>query len=242
MSAILIEVACLSSVSDGKQSPINLASHQPSTQAKEVGVLALICALRLLAFPLANQIQASPGTEAAFAANVVKVMAARVEPFLLVISSVVFAYLAVMQLARRKIARVVLDAAGTLFGFLLLLQFCKINLLLMAKAGPSSVLLVDVIIYVFYFALVWGWLFWRFDAAEAEEAGLLIALDSEPPPITMFSYYHAMLEAVMHPARLLSSRGLSKRARLLVVFRNIMILDMYAIVLGRFYQLVQNSI
>ena len=224
------------------QSPVNYASHQPSTQAKEVFALVMICILRLLSLPLAPDLKSAPNVESSVVARVVYAIAISIEPYLIIITASVITYMMVMQLTGRTMSRHILDGMGVLLSIFMLLQFTKINLLLITSVGPADVLLTEVVIFLFFFALVWGWILWRIDAATQPAASTIIKLEAEELPITMFDYYHASIESVIFSARLLSIRGATKHARVLVMSRNIMLLDLYALVIGRFYLLVQKVI
>jgi len=229
-------------MTEAEQMPVNLASHQPSTQSKEVAVIALIAFLRLISQPLAARIKTPTGGEAERVAHVVYSWAVILKPYLILIAGSAIAYLTIMQLSRRKIPRRVLDAFGILFTLSMVVQFVKINLLLLGATGPANILLAEVVIFLFYFIFIWGWILWRIDAATKPEANTVIALEAEIPPTTMFDYYHASAQAVMHPIRLLSIRGITKQGRLIVGLHNMMMLDLYAVVVGRFYQLIQQAV
>lgn len=143
-------------MSEPYQAPVNLASHQPSTQAKEVAVLALICILRLLSQPLASDLKTSPGTEASVAVRSVYAMAVSIKLYLTVIVASEISCQAVMQLPSRTMPRRMLDAIGILFAMFILLRFIKIHLLMRVIVGPADVSLPGVVIYVFCFAVMWG--------------------------------------------------------------------------------------
>ncbi len=229
-------------MTETEQTPLNLASHQPSTQGKEICIIAVIAILRLLSQPLAVDIRTSPGGEAERIAQFLYPVAVILKPCLIVIAASAVAYLATMQLTNRKIPRRALDAIGALFTLSMFVQFFKINLLLLAANGPTNLLLGEVVIFLFYFTVIWGWILWRLDAATKPAANTVIALDAEAPPTTMFDYYHASAQAVMHPYRLLSIRGLTKQGRIVVAIHNIMMLDLYAVVVGRFFQLIKQAV
>jgi hypothetical protein len=229
-------------MTETKQSPLNLASHQPSTQSKEVAVIALIALLRLIAQPLAAGVNTSLSGDSGLVAHLVYSWAVILKPYLIGIAGSAIAYLAIMQLTQRKIPRRVLDVFGILFILSMSVQFGKINLLLLTATGPANILLAEAVIFLSYFTVVWGWILWRIDAATKPETNTVIALEAEIPPTTMFDYYHASAQAVLHPIRLLSIRGLTKQGRLVVGVHNMMMLDLYAVVVGRFFQLVQHAV
>ena len=170
---------------------IDLPSHQTNSQAKEVAVMVVIGALRLVMTNLAAALTIRTGSEEHQIKNWIIGMSQDLwHKFTISYLTLVF-FLVIMLMNGRRIPRRFLDVLGIAITITMLVQFIKINLLLLTPSGPRSIVLAQAIVFIIYFGLTWGWIFWRLDAVKKQKIQTVIALDEAEKPITMFDYYHA---------------------------------------------------
>jgi hypothetical protein len=146
------------------------------------------------------------------------------------------------QLLRgRKVAPQILDGLGVWATFNLFVHFIKINLLMFSEAVDPKLLLGQVITYLLFFVLAWGWIFWRLDRVAGPEAQAIVSVPSAADGEGSFDYYYASLMSILE-GRMSMFQGVSRLGKSLVAMHSLMVLDLAAIALARFYQLVQKSI
>ncbi|MEB3257588.1 MAG: hypothetical protein VKN83_04620 [Cyanobacteriota bacterium] len=147
------------------------------------------------------------------------------------------------QLLRgRKISAVALDGLGIWAVINLLVHFVKVNILMLSGAVEPRLLLGQVITYVLFFVLCWGWIFWRLDRIAGPEEQQIINVPSAANQVGTFNYYHDSLMSILDGRKMSLFIGVSRFGKVLVALHSLMILDLAAIALARFYQLVQKSV
>jgi hypothetical protein len=92
-----------------------------------------------------------------------------------------------------------------------------------------------------FFVLAWGWIFWRLDRVAGPEAQAIVSVPSAAEGEGSFDYYYASLMSILE-GRMSMFQGVSRLGKSLVAMHSLMVLDLAAIALARFYQLVQKSI
>ena len=158
-------------------------------------------------------------------------------PSLIVISLMLLAVL-----LRQRIPRIWLDWAAAVFISLnLIIHFLKINLLLLTPASAANLLIGQILTYLVFFVLGWGWIFWRLDRVGRARGGTVVEIVDAGPETSMFDYYHASLMSIVRRSHS-EVIGRSRNGRLLVAIHTFMVLDLIAVALGRFYQLITRVI
>jgi hypothetical protein len=146
------------------------------------------------------------------------------------------------QLLRgKRIAPQVLDALGVWVILSLFIHFVKINLLMLTNAINPKLLLGQVITYLLFFVLAWGWIFWRLDRVAGPADQQIVDMPSASSDRGSFDYYYSSLMSVLE-GKTSRFNGISRLGKILVSVHSLMVLDLAAIALARFYQLVQKSI
>jgi hypothetical protein len=141
----------------------------------------------------------------------------------------------------KRVAPLLLDVFGIGVIVSLLMNFVKINLLMLAEAVSPPLLLGQVITFLLFFVLAWGWLFWRLDRVAGDRDQQIVDMADTTNDGGSFDYYYSSLMSLLE-AKSSKFNGVSRLGKLLVAVHSLMVLDLAAIALARFYQLVQKSI
>lgn len=210
-------------------------------QCWEVHVFALLGALRIAMLWFADALQAlRTGLGVPFSQLATQFAVVLRTPMVLLYGLVLL--LLYGQLLRgRKVAPQILDGLGVWATFNLFVHFIKINLLMFSEAVDPKLLLGQVITYLLFFVLTWGWIFWRLDRVAGPEAQAIVSVPSAAEGEGSFDYYYASLMSILE-GRMSMFQGVSRLGKSLVAVHSLMVLDLAAIALARFYQLVQKSI
>jgi hypothetical protein len=145
-------------------------------------------------------------------------------------------------LLRRPIPRRWLDVVvGTFITFNLIFHFLKINLLLLTPPASPQLLMGQLLTYLVFFVLAWGWIFWRVDWVGQSKPGGVIEVADAGDHHSMFDYYHASLMSIVRRSHS-EVIGKTRNGRMLVAIHTFMVLDLIAVALGRFYQLITKMI
>ena len=146
------------------------------------------------------------------------------------------------QLLRgKRIAPLILDGLGAWAIVNLLFHFVKINLLMLSAAVEPRLLLGQVITYLLFFVVAWGWIFWRLDWVAGGTNQQIVEVPSSGNQRRGFDYFYSSLISTLE-GRTSKFTGISRLGKVLVAVHSLMVLDLAAIALARFYQLVQKSI
>ena len=136
-------------------------------------------------------------------------------------------------------ARPYLDFLGAYVIFRLVIQFIGLNILVFDSVTSRFLLISQVLFFLPYSLLIWGWIYWRLDAIARASNRPLFHLDCEsiapPRPI---DYFIASFSSVFS-ATINAIKGNSARARTLILFHGFMIYDVMGLTLSRAVALVQ---
>ena len=143
--------------------------------------------------------------------------------------------------AKRPIPRIVLDFFGALFVFRLVFGFVFVNVLVFLPAASPPLLLGQIIAYLPFFVMTWGWLMWRIDCRGQGSPQQVIAIPEAEGAINSFDYYHASANSVINQGKS-GFKGVTKLGRFLVMIHSLMVLDVLGIALVRAYGLLQKML
>ena len=136
-------------------------------------------------------------------------------------------------------ARPYLDFLGAYVIFRLVIQFIGLNILVFDSVTSRFLLISQVLFFLPYSLLIWGWIYWRLDAIARANNRPLFHLDCEsvapPRPV---DYFVASFSSVFSAA-INAIKGNSARARALILFHGFMIYDVMGLTLSRAVALVQ---
>lgn len=140
-----------------------------------------------------------------------------------------------------RIPRIILDCFGGLFVVRCVIALIFINALLFIPAASASLLLGQVLAYIPFFVMVWGWLTWRIDTDGRDTPQHILSIPEANVPITSFDYYHASIYSILNQGKSGFS-GVTKLGRLLALIHNLMLLNVWGLALARAYGLVQKML
>lgn len=219
-------------------------------QIKELAVLALLYLLQISNAEMLRH--ATGGFEARMAgsasgklvADWARLQANQVHPVAMVVCGVWLTAMAVLLGRGLLLPRWSLDGPGLWFSLRLLLEFVTINSLVFegSKVAPG-VLLGQIVLYLPYFAITWGWIFQRLDWVGQSQPGLVVKLNDADPNknITGFDYYHSSINTLLNKGKP-TIVGVSRTGRMLVLTYLGMLISLYAVAFTRILQLTRAVI
>ena len=143
--------------------------------------------------------------------------------------------------AKWLLPRIIFDFFGALFVFRLVFGFVFVNVLIFLPTTSPSLLLGQIIAYIPFFVMTWGWLMWRIDCCGQGSPQQIIAIPEAEGAIHSFDYYHASANSVINQGKT-GFKGVTKLGRFLVMVHSLMLLDVLGIALVRAYGLLQKML
>lgn len=140
-----------------------------------------------------------------------------------------------------RIPRLVLDGFGAYFVFRLIFGLVFVNALLFIPAASPRLLLGQILAFIPFFVMVWGWLIWRIDCFGPTSPQQIIAISEAKEPITAFDYYHVSIYSILNQGRS-GFVGVTRAGRLLVLIHHLMLINVLGLALARVYGLLQKMI
>lgn len=138
-------------------------------------------------------------------------------------------------------ARLFLDFLGVYVVIRLVIQLIGLNILVFDTLTSRFLLITQVLFFLPYLLLIWGWIYWRLDTFARSRNRPLFHLDCEsvapPRPI---DYFVASFSTVFS-ASINAIKGKSARARILNLFHGVMIYDVMGITLSRAVALLHSK-
>ena len=140
-----------------------------------------------------------------------------------------------------KIPRIALDCVGGWLAIRMVITLVFIDALLLVPAAKPSLLLGQILAYLPWFLMVWGWLFWRIDCCGRPFSQQIIKISEATPPITSFDYYEASLYSVINKG-LSGFRGKTRAGSMVKITHDLMLINIWGLVLARAYGVVQKML
>lgn len=131
------------------------------------------------------------------------------------------------------------DVIGAFLVLRMTIQFIGLNILVFDSVTPRFLLITQLLFFLPYSLLLWGWIYWRLDAfaLSRNRAMFRVECDGERPrPI---DYIVASFSSVFS-ASISGISGRSARARILVLTHGFLIYDIMGLTLSRAISLVQS--
>lgn len=147
----------------------------------------------------------------------------------------------VALLTNHLIPRLVLDCFGGYFVFRLVIGLIFVNALLFVPAVSPSLLLGQILVFIPFFVMVWGWLIWRIDCFGRKSPQQIVALSEAQGPCTSFDYYHTSIYSVLNQGKS-GFVGKTRLGRLLVLVHHLMLINVLGLALARVYGLLQKML
>jgi hypothetical protein len=219
-------------------------------QAKELAVLALLYLLQTVNAEMLRRAAGSldrqlTGTASGrIVADWALIQADHIHPVAMLVCGVWLAALALALGRGRRPPRWTFDGLGVWFSLRLLAEYLTINGLIFegSKVEPG-VLLGQIVLYLPYFVITWGWIFHRLDLVNQDQPGRIVMLSDadQARGISAFDYYHASISTLLNKGKP-TIAGVSRTGRLLVLLYLAMVLGLYALTFARILQLTRSLI
>ena len=230
---------------NGKRSRLfsgRLAVVEAREQWKEVVILITLILVRLHMLTYVEALNSTAADKTHALKLAIKNLALQQQWITVIPSLIIISLMLLTTLLQRPIPRRWLDVgAGAFITINLIVHFLKINLLLLTPPASPQLLMGQLLTFLVFFVLAWGWIFWRFDWVGQSRPGRVIEVSDAGDHLSMFDYYHASLMSIVRrsPSEV---TGTTRNGRMLVAIHTFMVLDLIAVALGRFYQLITKMI
>jgi len=132
-----------------------------------------------------------------------------------------------------------LDVLGVYVVCRLVVQFVGLNILVFDSVTPRFLLITQLLFFLPYSLLVWGWIYWRLDINAKNRPRPFFRCDScgeVPRPI---DYFVAAFSSVFS-ASVSGIKGNYARSKILILLHGFMIYDVMGLTLSRAVALVQS--
>jgi hypothetical protein len=115
-----------------------------------------------------------------------------------------------------------------------------LNILVFDVTSSRFLLITQLLFFLPYALLVWGWVYWRLDTSAGSKQRQFFRLDIEGENARPVDYLLASFSSVFS-ASISSIKGRSARAKALILFHGIVIYDVMGLTLSRAVALVQTK-
>ena len=231
----------------GDSSSRAVANYTKKEQLKEV---AVFMALVLIEYSNSENLKAAvydnPSLKASqsFIAEAVRLTSLDLHPILLVATAIWIA-LTITAIARHRIIpRWMLDAMGIWAAGRMSLDFILINgLIFHPGLIQPSILLSQILIYLPFFAITWGWIFYRLDRVHTGKSASIITMSHVVATRTAqtYDYYHATFNAIINKGGA-KITGTNRTGLIATLIFDTMLLCLYALMITRLFQLIKPPI
>jgi hypothetical protein len=133
-----------------------------------------------------------------------------------------------------------LDILGIYFIARMTTQLIGLNILVFDFTTSRFLLITQLLFFLPYSLLVWGWIYWRLDTSAGRKRRQLFRLDIESENPRPIDYLIASFSSVFS-ASISGIKGRSARARILILLHGLVIYDAMGLTLSRAVALVQNK-
>ena len=131
------------------------------------------------------------------------------------------------------------DIVGIYVAIRMIIQFVGLNILVFDGVAARSLLITQLLFFLPYSLLIWGWIYWRLNSIAISNNRLLFRLDCEHNPPRPLDYFVASFSSVFS-ATINSIKGNSARARIIILGHGFLIYDVMGLTLSRAVALVQS--
>ena len=138
-----------------------------------------------------------------------------------------------------RLARRIYDFYGVYYIIRMLIQFTGLNILVFDDTSSRFLLITQLIFFLPYSLLIWGWIYWRLDQLGRAHGRALFRLDHESEHPRVIDYFVASFSSVFS-ASISNIKGCLARSRVLILLHGVMIYDLMGLTLSRAVALVQR--
>ena len=131
------------------------------------------------------------------------------------------------------------DVIGTFLVLRMTIQFIGLNILVFDSVTPRFLLITQLLFFLPYSLLLWGWIYWRLDAMALSRHRTMFRVECDGEHPRPIDYIVASFSSVFS-ASISGISGKSARARILVLIHGFLIYDIMGLTLSRAISLVQS--
>ena len=136
--------------------------------------------------------------------------------------------------------RASMDVLGLFVVIRMLTQLIGLNILVFDYVTPRYLLIEQLLFFLPYSLLVWGWIYWRLDGGGSGAQRALFRFDFEGDAPRPLDYFVASFSSLLSPGHSLI-QGSSARARILILVHGLIIYNVMGLTLSRAVALVQGQ-
>lgn len=131
------------------------------------------------------------------------------------------------------------DILGFYYFFRMVTLLVGLNILIFDFASSRLLLITQLLFFLPYSLLVWGWTYWRLDICCRANGKPLFRIEHEADAPRVVDYFVAAFSTVFS-ASIDAIKGTSARSRILVLFHGFVIYDVLGLILSRAVALAQQ--
>ncbi|MEN9496727.1 MAG: hypothetical protein RLZZ137_1767 [Cyanobacteriota bacterium] len=215
-------------------------------QILELTVLALLYVLQVVnAESLRHAITVSAsavwGGKPSLLSLFVSTVTRTIHPLAMLVFGVWLLVMVVWIVRHRPLPRWSFDGLGCWFCLRLVVEFLIINVLIFEPTLVApGVLLSQIVLYLPFFVVCWGWFFHRLDWVGRGQPGQILQLTDLSPTheLGRFDYFHSAINTLLNKSKP-TIAGVSRRGRIAVLIFNGMVLGLYTVAFTRILQLTK---
>jgi hypothetical protein len=138
-----------------------------------------------------------------------------------------------------RFSRALFDALGAYYSLRMVVQLFGLNVLVFDSESSPLLLITQLIFFLPYLLLTWGWIYWRLDRLGMGSGRPLFRLDHETEIPRVIDYFVASFSTVFS-ASISNIKGTSARSRILILVHGFMIYNVMGLILSRAVSLVHR--
>ena len=231
-----------STVNTNQQDHMNLSKAYLSQRWEPIFFIVLFALLSLQVFLFVNNTISVPSSAGsgvaafvAFELFVARYLSLVTVPLIL-LPLLALALLGSQQWWTRRF----LDLAGIYVVARMLIQLLGVNILVFNSVTPGFILITQLLFFLPYSMLVWGWIYWRLDALIGPKKRRWFLLDGEQDIQRPIDYILASFASVFS-ASISGIKGRSARAKIIILVHGFFIYDLVGLILSRTVALIQSK-
>ena len=137
-------------------------------------------------------------------------------------------------------ARSYLDFNGIYIAARMFIQLVGLNLLVFDRDSPRFALITQLLFFLPYSLLIWGWIYWRLDTFASAVHRRYFRLDCERENPRPIDYLVASFSSVFS-ASISAIKGRSVRARVLIIIHGFVVYDIMGLTFSRAVALIEAN-
>jgi len=155
----------------------------------------------------------------------------------LVFPLVVLVFLSLAKRISHTTGRKIGDFLGIYYVLRMVTLLFGLNILVFDVQSSRFLLITQLLFFLPYSLLVWGWVYWRLDGISRAKGKPLFKLDHDPAFPAVIDYFVASFSTVFS-ASISVIKGTSPRSRILILLHGFMIYDIMVLILSRAFAMV----